>query len=167
MEPLRGGFPDEISPYKGPLPVHCAFPFPRRDWPPYPWCAGLDGRWVLCSPSSTAYRTVKSRFNESRFKVKSRFNESRFKVKSRFKVWNLVTKIQFHIKKSRFSVKSRFKEPKCADRGHSLNRDFTVHISDKNSGRIKWCSAWINFEEAIPSHPPKLLPNVPQKDSKP
>ena len=31
-----------------------------------------------------------------------------------------MTKIQFHIKKS------RFKEPKCADRGHSLNRDFTV-----------------------------------------
>ena len=38
-----------------------------------------------------------------------------------------MTKIQFHIKKSRFSVKSRFKETKCADRGHWLNRDFTVH----------------------------------------
>ena len=33
--------------------------------------------------------------------VKSRFNESRFNVKSRFKVQNLVTKIEFHIKKSR------------------------------------------------------------------
>ena len=58
--------------------------------------------------------------------VKSRFNESQFNVKSRFKVWNLVANIQFHIKKSHFSVKSRFKEPKCADWGHSLNRDFTV-----------------------------------------
>ena len=43
-----------------------------------------------------------------------------------FKVWSLVTKIQFHIKKSRFSVKSQFKEPKCVDWGHLLNRDFTV-----------------------------------------
>ena len=58
--------------------------------------------------------------------VKSRFNESRFKVKSRFKVWNLVTKMKFHITKTQFSAKSRFKEPKCADGGHSLNRDFTV-----------------------------------------
>ena len=53
--------------------------------------------------------------------VKSRFNE-----KSRFKVQNLVTKMEFHIKKSRFKVKSRFKESKCADVGHSLNQDFTV-----------------------------------------
>ena len=60
------------------------------------------------------------------YTVKSRFNESRFKVKSRFKVQNLVTKMEFHIKKSRFRVKSRFKESKCADGGHSLNRDFTV-----------------------------------------
>ena len=38
-----------------------------------------------------------------------------------------MTKIEFLIKKSRFSVvKSRFKVSKCADRGHSLNRDFTV-----------------------------------------
>ena len=34
--------------------------------------------------------------------------------------------MEFLIKKSRFSVKSRFKESKCADVGHSLNRDFTV-----------------------------------------
>ena len=34
--------------------------------------------------------------------------------------------MEIHIEKSRFSVKSRFKESKCADRGHSLNRDFTV-----------------------------------------
>ena len=58
--------------------------------------------------------------------VKSRFNESRFNVKSQFKVQNLVTKMKFHFEKSRFSVKSRFKESKCADEGHSLNRDFTV-----------------------------------------
>ena len=37
-----------------------------------------------------------------------------------------MTKMEFLIKKSRFSVKSRFKESKCADGGHSLNRDFTV-----------------------------------------
>ena len=54
--------------------------------------------------------------------VKSRFNESRFKEKSRFKEWNLVTKMEFHIKKS------RFKEWKGADGGHSLNRDFTVQV---------------------------------------
>ena len=58
--------------------------------------------------------------------VKSRFNESRFSVKSRFKERNHVTKMEFLIKKSRFSVKSWFKESKCADGGHSLNRDFTV-----------------------------------------
>ena len=60
--------------------------------------------------------------------VKSRFNESRFNVKSRFKELNLVTKMEFLIKKSRFSVKSQFKESKCADGGHSLNRDFTVRV---------------------------------------
>ena len=37
-----------------------------------------------------------------------------------------MTKMEFLIKKSRFRVKSRFKESKCADRGYSLNRDFTV-----------------------------------------
>ena len=46
---------------------------------------------------------------------------------SRFKVQNEVNKMEFHTKKSRFSVKSQFKEPKCAERGHSLNRDFTVY----------------------------------------
>ena len=51
-----------------------------------------------------------------------------------------MTKIQFHIKKSRFSVKSRFKEPTCADRGHSLNRDFTVmEIGSTESSSIKRC----------------------------
>ena len=54
--------------------------------------------------------------------------KSRFNAKSQFKVQNLVTKIEFLIKKSRFSVKSRFKVSKYADRGHSLNRDFTVHV---------------------------------------
>ena len=39
-----------------------------------------------------------------------------------------MTKMEFLIKKSQFSVKSRFKESKCADGGHSLNRDFTVII---------------------------------------
>ena len=34
--------------------------------------------------------------------------------------------MKFLNKKFRFSVKSRFKESKCADGGHSLNRDFTV-----------------------------------------
>ena len=52
--------------------------------------------------------------------VKSRFNESRFNVKFPFKVQNLVTKMEFHIKKS------QFKESKFADGGHLLNRDFTV-----------------------------------------
>ena len=47
---------------------------------------------------------------------------------SRFKVQNFVTKIEFNIKKSRFRVKSRFKESKCANEGHSLNRDFTVFV---------------------------------------
>ena len=64
--------------------------------------------------------------------VKSQFNESRFNVKFRFKERNLETKMKFHFKKSRFSVKSRFKESKCADRGHSLNRDFTVLIIARN-----------------------------------
>ena len=45
-----------------------------------------------------------------------------------FTVQNLVAKIEFLIKKSQFSEKSRFKESKCADGGHSLNRDFTVLV---------------------------------------
>ena len=68
--------------------------------------------------------------------VKSRFNESRFNAKSRFKEWNLVTKMEFHIKKSRFSVKSKFKEWKGADGGHSLNRDFTVGILVANDTQL-------------------------------
>ena len=39
---------------------------------------------------------------------------------------NLVTKIEFYIKKYHFSKKSRFKDSKCAGGGHYLNRDFTV-----------------------------------------
>ena len=58
--------------------------------------------------------------------VKSRFNESRFKRMSRFKGRNLATEMEFDIKMSRFRVKSRFKEPKPSDGGHSLNWDFTV-----------------------------------------
>ena len=42
--------------------------------------------------------------------VKSRFNESQFNVNSRYKVQNLMTKMEFHIKKSGLSTKSRFKE---------------------------------------------------------
>ena len=76
---------------------------PSRVWVPFR--AGLKD---LCTFAST---------------VKSRFNESWFKVKSRFKVQNIATKMEYHIKKS------RFKESKCADGGHSLNRDFTVHYS--------------------------------------
>ena len=75
--------------------------------------------------------------------VKSRFNESQFNVKSQFKVQNLVTKIEFLIKKSLFSVKSRFKVSKCADRGHSLNRDFTVLLSYLGHGPIT-CFWWIS-----------------------
>ena len=47
---------------------------------------------------------------------------------SRFKIQNDVTKIEFHIQKSRFSVKSGDKVRKCADEGHSLNRDFAVFM---------------------------------------
>ena len=39
---------------------------------------------------------------------------------------NLVTEMEFHIKKSRFSAKYRFKESKCTDGGHSFNYDITV-----------------------------------------
>ena len=42
--------------------------------------------------------------------------------------------MKFYIKKSQFSVKSQFKEPKCADKGHSLNRDFTVHRVQQKLG---------------------------------
>ena len=37
--------------------------------------------------------------------------------------------MKFHFKMFRFSVKSRFKEWKRADSGHSLNQDFTVHLT--------------------------------------
>ena len=63
--------------------------------------------------------------------VKSRFNESRFNIKSRFRVQNVVTKMKFCIKKSLFSEKSWFKESKSADKGHSLNRDFTVFVGNR------------------------------------
>ena len=43
------------------------------------------------------------------YAVKSQFNESRFKVQ------NLMTEMEFHIKKSRCSVKSQYKESKCAE----------------------------------------------------
>ena len=36
--------------------------------------------------------------------------------------------MEFHIKKSRFIVRPQYKESKCSDRGHSLNRDFSVLI---------------------------------------
>ena len=57
---------------------------------------------------------------------------------SQFKVLKDVTKMEFHVKKSRFSVKSQFKESKCADRGHSLNRDFTVSI-------VSISTSWVNL----------------------
>ena len=44
--------------------------------------------------------------------------------------------MEFHIKKSQFSAKSLIKESKCADRGHSLNRDFTVQ-----SGWLQLCKS--------------------------
>ena len=59
--------------------------------------------------------------------------KSRFEVKSRFKVQNLGTEMEFHIRKSQFSEKSRFKESNSADGGHSLNRDFTVHLVYKHT----------------------------------
>ena len=61
---------------------------------------------VLGSVDINDFNTIINDINLS----KSRFNESRFNVKSRFKERNLVTKMEFHIKKSRFRVKSRFKE---------------------------------------------------------
>ena len=39
----------------------------------------------------------------------SRFNESRFNVMSQFKERNLMTKMEFHIKKSQFSLESQFR----------------------------------------------------------
>ena len=62
------------------------------------------------------------------YTVSSRFNEPRFNVKSRFKIQNLVTEMEYLIKKPRFSIMSRYKDSKCADGGRSLNRDFTVYI---------------------------------------
>ena len=47
--------------------------------------------------------------------VEARFNKFQFSVP---------------IEKSRISVKSHFKESKCTDRGHSLNRAFTVMRND-------------------------------------
>ena len=52
-------------------------------------------------------------------------------VESRFKVRYLVIKMVLHIKKYRYRVKSQFMESKCADRGHSLNRDCIVLFSLK------------------------------------
>ena len=66
-----------------------------------------------------------------KYTAKSRFHESQFIIKFRFKAQNLVTKIEFHIKKSQFSLKSQFKGSKCADGGHSLNQDFTVYTQFK------------------------------------
>ena len=51
--------------------------------------------------------------------------------------------MEFHFRKSRIGAKSRFKESKCGDRGHSLNRDFTVlqkvcsHVNDNASLKTK------------------------------
>ena len=59
---------------------------------------------------------------------KSEFNESRLNVNPGAKEQNLVTKMEFDIKKSQLSIKSQFKESKCAERGHSFIQDFTVHV---------------------------------------
>ena len=59
-----------------------------------------------------------------------------------------MAEIEFHIKKSRFRVKSRFKESKCADKGHSLNRDFTVQNLDEFH-----CTVKSRFNEWPPSAP--------------
>ena len=69
--------------------------------------------------------------------VMSRINEPRFNVESRFKVQNLVTKMEFHVKKSRFSIKSGFKESKGAEGGRSLNLDFIVLYTTNFLGVIK------------------------------
>ena len=71
----------------------------------------------FCSSNESC---IDSLLNRDKCTVKSRFRESQFSLKSQFKEQNLVTKMEFHIKKS------RFKESKCADGGHSLNPDFTV-----------------------------------------
>ena len=53
--------------------------------------------------------------------------------------------MEIHIKKSRFSEKSQFMESKCADGGHSLNRDFTA-VGSKNL----WKWSGDNFTESNP-----------------
>ena len=85
--------------------------------------------------------------------VNSLLNESWFNIKSRFKEQTLVTKMEFHIKKSRFSVKSQFMESKCADGGHSLNRDFTLVT-------CVWLLFYFLFqnEQQLPL-PPMSMPN--------
>ena len=59
--------------------------------------------------------------------------------------------MEFHIKKSRFREKSRFKESECADGGHSLNRDFTVHLSQCIAAEwlrmFSSCSFFLSFFE--------------------
>ena len=65
---------------------------------------------------------MKPFFRYNTITVRSRINESRFKAQ------NLVTTMEFYIKKSLFRVKCRFKKSECADGGHSLNRDFTVFV---------------------------------------
>ena len=72
-----------------------------------------------------------------------------YTVKSRFKVENLVTKMEFRIKKSRFNIKSRFKESKCADGDHSLNRDFTV-LTEVRLSRYCGKSVTLSFLSEIP-----------------
>ena len=73
---------------------------------------------MRCSPASYIYSTVKFRFN----------------VKSSFKVENVVTEMEFHIKKS------RFKESNCADQGLSLNGDFTVHAREAQKVQTSLCA---------------------------
>ena len=49
------------------------------------------------------------------------------------------------IKKSRFSEKFQFKELKCADGGHSINRDFTVLTCYKASGRKQFLAVQVHL----------------------
>ena len=57
----------------------------------------------------TCHTPQRSPLNPAPLNAPTRFKRP-FTVESRFKVQNVVTEMEFRVKKSRFSVKSRFKE---------------------------------------------------------
>ena len=87
----------------------------------------------------------KSQVDEILCTEKSRFNASQFNKTSWFRVQNVVTKIEFLIKKSRFSINSRLKESKRANVGHSLNRDFTVLCALEQCTQVDWKTRATSF----------------------